>query len=584
MSWKTKEEAHHWLAKERGTIHKDWGGKLTIALAFPNRYAVGMSNLGFQSVYRILNSFDDVVCERVFYPEPQNLELIRGRTAHLLSVESQRPLSDFHHVLFSIPFENDFPNAVEMLHLAGIPPHAKMRKREYPFVGAGGIAVFLNPEPLAAFFDFFFIGEAEALIPGFLEFWRANPGYIGRQEVLEELGSSVEGIYVPSLYDVFYHGHGTLEAIEPRLSQKLPKRISYQRAHLHLTQPCHTVIFTPNTEFSNSFLIETGRGCGRGCRFCAAGFIYRPVRYHAADRILEAIDSIPEPTSRVGLVSTAVSDHPQISIICSELLHRNKRISFSSLRANSITQDIAFALKDSRHSAAAIAVEAGSDRLRDVLNKDLREEDIWKAVELLVENGVMNLKFYFMIGLPTETLEDLEAVVHLIKRLKHRVLKSSRGQRKMGTITLSVNCFIPKPFTPFQWTPFAGLKQLKEKSKWLSKTLQKLPNVRVQFDVPKWAYVQTLLGLGDRRVSGFIEKVALEGLPWNEAMRRVPYNPDFWVLREKEEEEFFPWEIVDPGIERNFLRKEYQAAIQGRTSEPCRPDAGCRRCGVCPFE
>jgi radical SAM superfamily enzyme YgiQ (UPF0313 family) len=582
MWWKLKERQQKWLVEERGAVLKDWGGKLRVALAFPNRYAIGMSNLGFQTVYEAFNGYDQIVCERVFYPEAEHLLLLKEHSGRLLSVESQRTLRDFDILTFSLPFENDFSNAVEMIRFGGIPPLSEQRTSGDPFVAAGGIGVFMNPEPLAPFLDFVFVGEGEALIPDFLEFWQDNKNSrFSREGRLRALAREVQGIYVPSLYRVSYHERGVLAAIEPLPGSGAPAQVAFRRADLSVSSPCQTTILTPNTEFSNILLVEVGRGCGRGCRFCAAGFMYRPVRYHSGVQLFEAISSRFPDIARVGLVSTAVSDHPEIACICQELMDSGKRLSFSSLRADQITPEIVAALQASEHHAVAIAVEAGSERLRRVINKDLSREDITRAVELLTEGGILSLKLYFMIGLPTESLEDLEAIVEVAKGVKHHVLKISRGQKRLGTITLSVNAFIPKPFTAFQWASFAGVQELKVRAKWLQNALKKVPNVRIHFDVPKWAYVQALLSRGDRRVSFFLEKVALEGLTWPQAMRTAPLNPDFWVMRERDQDELFPWEIIDLGGKRAYLWGEYQRAIQELQTEPCKPDEGCQRCGIC---
>jgi radical SAM superfamily enzyme YgiQ (UPF0313 family) len=582
MLWKLKERQQRWLAEERGAFLKDWGGKLRIALGFPNRYAVGMSNLGFHAVYEAFNQYERVVCERVFYPEPDDLLILRQQPGRLLSVESQRPVQDFHLLTFSIPFENDFGNAVEMMRLGGIPPQSKQRVSSDPLIAAGGIAAFMNPEPLALFLDFIFVGEAESLVPDFLEFWQENQGCrVSRQELLQALAKEVPGIYVPSLYHVSYHQSGTLAAVEPLPGSGAPSQVTYRRTDLTATSPCQTAILTPNTEFSNVVLVEIGRGCGRGCRFCAAGFMYRPMRHHAGDQLLSASKNRFPDVARIGLISAAVTDHPDLAQICQGLVAAGKRLSFSSLRADGITPEILAALKESQHRAVAVAVEAGSERLRRVINKDLTLEEIYRAVQLLTEGGILNLKLYFMIGLPTETLEDLEAIIEVAKGVKHHVLKTSRGQRRLGTITLSINAFIPKPFTPFQWAGFAGIRELKDRAKWIKKALQKVPNVRVHLDLPKWAYVQALLSRGDRRAALFLEKVALNDLSWSQAMRMAPLNPDFWVMRERDPDEVFPWEIIDLGVKRSFLWEEYQDALKEQEGQPCLPEAGCRRCGVC---
>lgn len=582
MLWKLKQRLQNRLEKERGTVIKDWGGKIRIALAFPNRYAVGMSNLGFQFVYEALNRFENIVCERVFYPEPEELELLAGPSGNLLSVESRKPVLDFHLVAFSVPYENDYTNVLEMLRLAGIPPHSEDRGPNHPLVCGGGVALFLNPEPLAPFLDFIFAGEAEAIIPDFVEFWKENENTSApRPEILKELGRSVAGIYVPSYYEVSYNPDGTLGSILPVSGSGLPEKVSYRRADLAVSPACRTAVLTPDTEFSNVVLLEIGRGCGRGCRFCAAGFVYRPVRYHRAKELIEVTSEKIPDSDRIGLVSAAVSDHPEINLLCNSILDQGGSLSFSSLRADTLTPEIISALESSRHQAVAIAPEAGSERLRRVINKDLTEEQIYRAAEILAQKGIANIKLYFMIGLPTETPEDLDAIVDLAKGIRHHVLSASRGKSRLGDITLSVNSFVPKPFTPFQWTPFAGVRELKERAGWIQKALRRVPNMRVHFDLPKWAYVQALLSRGDRRVSSFVSKVALDGLSWSKAMRDSPLNPDFWVMRERGAVEKFPWEVIDHGLDRKFLFDEYERAVLEKTSPECAPGGDCKRCGVC---
>lgn len=582
MHPKQKRRRRPWLAEEQGTIRKNWAGKFRIALAFPNHYSVGMSNLGFQYVYGALNSLDDVVCERVFYPEGEELAQLQERAGTLLSVESERPVRDFDLLAFSIPYENDYSHAVEMLAMAGIPPLAENRGSEHPLVAAGGVAVFLNPEPLSPFLDFLFIGEAEAILPDFLDVWRDfSERSRDRRELLKALAKNAAGIYVPSLYRVSYLPDGTLEAVEPIAGCDVPAKVAYRRADLSTGPVCRTVIFTPNTEFANVSLMEIGRGCGRGCRFCAAGYVYRPLRYHRADKLIEAAEENLPEVPRIGLVSAAVSDHPEISFLCSSLLESGGALSFSSLRADTLTPELVSALQASGHKAVAIAPEAGSDRLRRVINKNITEEEVYSAVELLTQAGILHIKLYFMIGLPTETIDDLNGIVDLVKGVKHNVLKISRGRKQIGTITLSIHSYIPKPFTPFQWVPFAGVKELKERAKWIQRALQKVPNVRVHFDMPKWAYVQALLARGDRRAAMFLEKVAVGGLSWSQAMRDLPFNPDFWVMRERGQDELFPWEVIDHGVRRTYLWEEYQRGLKGEKSGPCMPDENCRRCGAC---
>lgn len=579
MSWKQKRLSQLRLSKEKTILSWREGGPVRIVLAFPNTYRVGMSNLGFQTAYRLFNEIPEVTCERVFYPDPELVGEYRSGEAKLESMETSRPLTDFHLIAFSISFENDYPAVLEMIHWAGLAMRSAHRHERDPLVAAGGVAVFLNPEPLADFMDFFFIGEAEGIIRPFVHTWMAAAQAPSREEMLETLAAECPGIYVPRFYIPRYAGRGVLEGIERR--KKAPRRVRAVKVDLHRFPPAASVTITEETEFSNIALIEIGRGCGRGCRFCAAGFVYRPSRFHA----VKAIESVAEEwlahTSRIGLVSPAVSDYPQMDLLCHGLLERGVQIHFSSLRADKVSPDILKALGESVLKGVAIAPEAGSERLRSVIGKSLTDEDVLSAAERLTEAGVFHLKLYLMIGLPSEMREDLAATVDLVKRVKHRVLERSRGRKRIGLITLSIHSFVPKPFTPFQWASFAGVGELKARAKWLQQALGKVANVRVHFDLPKWAYVQALLSRGDRRVGELLEKTVVKNLSWSQAARESVLNPDFWVMRERNDDEIFPWEIVDHGIKRSFLRRQYEQAFQGVPSAPCAPEPGCRTCGVC---
>ncbi len=580
MSWKQRHRAQLRLSKEKTIISRNPGGSLHIALAFPNTYHVGMSNLGFQTVYRLFNQMPQVTCERVFYPDPEVVSEFRSGTAHLVSMESARPLTDFHLIAFSISFENDYPAVLEMLLWAGLSVRSVDRQERDPLVAAGGVAVLLNPEPLANFMDFFFIGEAEGLVETFVPTWSEAAGIrTSRQELLEHFSEQCSGIYVPRLYKPVYASTGVLQDMEPR--GKAPLRVSAVKVDPRTSKPAHSVIVTEETEFSDTALIEIGRGCGRGCRFCAAGFIYRPPRFHSLEAITSIVQKWMPYISRIGLVSPAVSDYPDMNLLCRQLVAWGLQVHFSSLRADRVSPDLLMALGENTLKAVAIAPEAGSQRLRAVIGKNLTDDDVLLAAERLTDCGVQHLKLYFMIGLPSETRDDLAAVVDLVKKVKHRLLEQGRGRKKLGVITLSVHSFVPKPFTPLQWAPFEGVGGLRGKAKWLQQALGKVANVRVHFDMPKWAYVQALLSRGDRRVGDLLEKVVLKNISWSQVARESVLNPDFWVMRERELDERFPWEILDHGIKRSFLRSQYEKAVQGHPSEPCAQEPGCRSCGVC---
>ncbi len=579
MSWNQIHRYRQWLALERGLIRPNPGGKIRIALAFPNVYRLGMANLGFQTVYRLLNATQDVLCERVFYPDPDLLPAFRDGRERLVSVESGTPVRDFDLLAFSLPFENDSPNILEMIRFCGIPVRAEDRSEGDPLVALGGVVAFLNPEPLAPFMDFFFVGEAEGMLKEFRETWcEALQKRLSRAEFLELLGRSCPGVYVPRFHHPEYERDGVFRGFVP--SKGFSDRI--QRAGAGRPgEAAFSVLVSEKAEFSETALVEVGRGCGRGCRFCAAGFVYRPPRFLAVDAVWKAADRWRGKADRVGLVSAAVSDHPDVDELCKGLMDRGFRLTFSSLRADRVSPEILQAMDQSALKSVAIAPEAGSERLRRVINKDLTDEEILEAADRLTSCGILHLKLYFMIGLPTETSEDLAAIVDLVKRIKHHVLERSRGKKRIGTITVSVHSFVPKPFTPFQWVPFAGVGTLKERARKIRQGLGKVANVRVHFDLPKWAYVQALLSRGDRRVADLLEKVALERMGWSQAFKRWAYNPDFWVVRQRERDEVFPWEIVDHGIRREYLWSEYERALAEKQTPPCGVASKCVRCGVC---
>jgi radical SAM superfamily enzyme YgiQ (UPF0313 family) len=425
MSWQLQRRLKKWLADETGTIIKDWGGRVPIALVYPNRYFLGMSNLGFQTVYHRLNQLPNVVCERVFLPESKDMTAARSRTGPL-SMESQRPLADFRIVAFSVAFENDYTNLVHLLHLGKLTPYSSRRHQHEPLVVAGGVATFLNPEPIAPFIDVFLLGEAENLLEDFTTAWQeAHDENASREEQLVHIATQVSGAYVPSLFRAENDSEGQLISFEPLTD--IPAKIPARAAAIETEGPTVSTVVTPHTEFANTVLVEIGRGCGRGCRFCAAGFVYRPVRHQQGEKVVRAaLDSAPSGR-KIGLLSSAVSDHPDIDAICLQLRQAGTRLSVSSLRADSVTPAMLEALRKSGLRTVAIAPEAGSERLRQVINKNLTEEQILNAVTAVVGSGIPNLRLYFMIGLPTETEEDIEAIIQLVKRVKHEQLVIGRG-------------------------------------------------------------------------------------------------------------------------------------------------------------
>jgi len=561
-SWKLVQKAKGILDKERGVVQKPWGGKITICLLYPNSYHVGMSNLGFQTLYQILNADDDVVCERAFLPEPEDIQEYRNTQTTLFSLESRKPLTSFDILAFSISFENDFLNVLTLLELAHIPLQSRFRDRRYPWVIAGGVAAFLNPEPISEFFDLFILGEAEEVIGEFLEVLRrtlSGKEKRGKDDFLIDL-SGVEGVYVPKFYRVTYAEDGKIEAMtpEPGFPGKVKRRWVSQLDQF----PTQSTLFTPDTEFREMALVEVNRGCPRGCRFCAACFVYRPFR----NRTLSSLESISKEAllkeHRIGLTGTAVSDHPQLLPLCRSIVSQKGGISLSSLRVDAVTPSLIQCLREGEDRSVAIAPEAGSERLRKMLRKGYSEEEILRSIDTLVENGLAQIKCYFLIGLPSETEEDVKEILLLAKRIRHRILSNLKDQQKRWRIVLSVNPFIPKPATPFQWAPLEEVGELKKKLKMMQKGLQGERGMEMIHDLPKWAYIQALLSRGDRRVGKILMAAHEYRGNWSQALRETSINSDFYVYRKRDLDEIFPWDFIDHGISKEELKEEYLKAME----------------------
>jgi radical SAM family uncharacterized protein len=560
MSWKLVRRAKKRLSKERGTIYRDWGAKITLCLAFPNRYYTGMSNLGFQTIYNRMNQLRDVVCERAFLPDKEDLLEYRKTGTALFSLESQRPLSDFDVLAFSIPFENDYLNILTILEMGKIPLLRASRNESHPLIIGGGVAVFLNPEPLSDFFDSFLIGEGEELLPEFLRCFQETTSEGRTSAEFLEKAAAIQGVYVPNLYQVRYFDEGPIKSFTPK--GNTPRRV--KRRWVRDINTVHTVstLFTPETEFNDMALVEVNRGCPRGCRFCAASFIYRPFRNRTLEHLREDIEEGLTHQARIGLMGSAVSDHPSLGEICQSVLDLQGTLSIASLRADSISEDFITYLTAGGHKTISLAPEAGSERLRRLMKKDLPETDLLRAVEIIAKTGIPNIRLYFIIGLPTETDRDIEEIVALTRRIKHIFLKVGRERKRLGRITLSISPFIPKPSTPFQWAPYEEINSLKRKIKVIRNELRGEGNVQVIHNLPKWGYIQTLLSRGDGRVGRLLLAAHHNGGNWHKAFKEINLNPDFYVYREMDLDEILPWDFIDHGIRKDYLRREYLAALR----------------------
>lgn len=562
MHWEQKKKYSTLLEREKGYVKRNWGTDNTVCLAYPNYYRAGMANLGFQTVYKIFNEQPSFLCERVFLPAAgDEAEFVAGR-ADFISIENQKPIAEFDILAFSLSFENDYPNILTMLSLAGIPLLACVRSEDHPLVIGGGIAATLNPEPIAGFFDLFILGEAEESLPVFTRiFEEARRAGASRRDMLIKMQKTLPQAYVPGLYDIKYFADSKIKTIEPVVSG-LPARIRLQPIKDINFFCTEEVISAPQTEMEDMYLIEVNRGCARSCRFCAASFIYHPVRFRSFEKIAAAVDRGLLEKKKIGLVGTAVSDHPELIKICEYILAKNGRAGIGSLRVDQINESIVKIIKANGIETVALAPEAGSQRLRDLLRKGITEENIMRAVELLIENEIPNLRLYFMIGLPSEEEKDIDAIISLTKKIQHHALQWTCGKKIFRSITLSINQFIPKPSTPLQWCALADVNSVGKKIKKLVRAFGRDKQIKVIHDVPKWNYVQALLSLGDRKAGEILLAVHRLKGNWSQALKEVNVNADFYVYRRKQFDEILPWNIVDSGAVQKALISEGGKALE----------------------
>ena len=566
MSAKIKARLKQLLSQEQGAVVREWGARFPVALVYPQVYPVAMGNLGFQAVYHLLNAHPGFVCERAFLPTPEEADEHRRTRTPILTLESQRPLKDFAAVAFSISFEADYPYVLDLLAGAGIPLRAAERGPGDPLVLAGGVATFLNPEPLSPFVDAFFLGEGEAGAVPFFEFLAESIPTPDRAAMLKDLARSVPGAYVPAGYTPRYHPDGTLAAFDP--APGFPARVAAPHLPELAPYPTHSHLLAPLSEWGEMFLVETGRGCSRGCRFCAAGFVYRPPRERDLGDLWTQVEPGVMARRKIGLVGAAVSDHPDIRELCRKILAAGGTMGISSLRADSADPELLQLLAQGGVRSVALAPEAGSDRLRQVLNKGLTRDDLAKAAVDVSRAGIPPAPPLLHGGTAHRDRRRRGRDSRLVKYLEHAVIKESFGKKHLGLITLSISSFVPKPFTPFQWVPFTAVAELKKRLKLVAREFHGVKAVRVHTDLPKWAYVQALLARGDRRVADIL--VAAQARGWTRALIENPINPDFFTLRARRADELFPWDFIDHGLKKDYLWEEYQRA-PGRQGNPALP-------------
>ena len=555
----------------RVTVNPHAGQK--VAIVYPNTYFVGMSNLGLHIIYEEINLRNNSVCERIFLPEKKELEAYDKTKTPLMSVETQRPMHQFDVVAFDVTFEMDYFHIPLMLRHGRVPIMGKDRTEFDPIVIAGGPCATFNPEPFADFIDAFIIGEGEGIVSRVLDIIRdGKMEGLDRHAILRQL-ANISGVYVPSLYVPIYSDDGEFKGYH--IAEGAPKTI--KRHFEMLTSGGETVVATNYTEFGAMYIIEVARGCGRHCRFCMAGYCFRVPRVRPLDILKEGVDRAEKLGKKVGLMGAAISDYPEVDELVNYIRSKDMRYSCASLRADSLTQAVVDGLADSGQKTITIAPETGSERLRRVINKGISEEHLQNAATLSAKSGIQHMRLYIMIGLPTETDEDIEAIVGLAERTQAHMAEVGCK----GRLTLSINPFIPKPFTPFQWMAMDNQKMVEKKLQYIKKALQKNRRIEVLVESPKEAYIQGVLARGDRRLGAVLAACAADrgSKSFKAEMKAAGLDMDEMNYRERSFDEFLPWSHLDMGMDDGYLEMEWKRSVDEAYTPPC--VQGCKRCGVC---
>lgn len=590
-----------YLGNEYGSVHKDNKEKnlMSFAFCFPDVYEVGMSHLGMKILYHMLNDRKDTVCERVFAPWVDMEEEMRKNDILLFSLESHTPVKDFDIVGFTLQYEMSYSNVVNMLSLSKIPLYASERTKEHPFVCAGGPCAY-NGEPIADFIDFFIIGEGEEVNNEIMDVYKEwKESGAGREDYLKMI-CRIEGVYVPSFYDVEYNDDNTIKSITPKydfVPEKIRKRIIKDLDSCYVPQK----LIVPFTDIVHDrIMLEVFRGCIRGCRFCQAGYIYRPVRERSPEELTKTAENCIKNTGyeEISLSSLSTSDYTHLKELTDKLLEftENKRISLSlpSLRVDNFSMELMEKVQKVKKSGLTFAPEAGTQRLRDVINKNVLEDDLMRTAKIAFSGGYERIKLYFMIGLPTETLDDVGGIAKLAEKVLdvfYSIPKEERKGRGIN-ITISTSSFVPKPFTPFQFEPQDRMETLIEKQKFLK---DKITSRRITYNwhQSEVSFLEAVFAKGDRRLSKVLEEAQKLGCrfdgwndcfsyeKWQKAFQISGIDPEFYAYRKIPYDEILPWDIMDIGVTKEFLINEHKKAYAEKTTASCRDN--CSACGAACF-
>jgi radical SAM family uncharacterized protein len=590
------EKPARYIGGEVNSVHKDSGEvDIRFAFAFPDVYEIGMSHLGLRILYYLLNQREDTWCERVFAPWSDMEEKMRREGIPLFALESREPVNKFDIIGFTLQYELSYSNVVNMLSLAGIPILSSERGTEHPIIIGGGPCAY-NGEPLADIFDFFVLGEGEEVLNRILDLykeWKRKGGLRG--EFLEKV-AGIEGVYVPSFYNIAYNEDGTVKNIEP-VDEKFPRKIRKVIVEDLDTAYFPEKIIVPYMDIVHDrVILELFRGCTRGCRFCQAGMVYRPFREKTPETLTEQVDRLIKSTGyeEISLASLSTSDYTQLNRLVQELISKYGEkgigLSLPSLRIDSFSLDLIKEIQKVRKTGLTFAPEAGTQRLRDVINKGVTEADLLDSVGAAFESGYNAVKLYFMIGLPTETLDDVRGIKELAYKVVDRYFEVEKQKRAKGLrVTVSTSCFVPKPFTPFQWEPQDSIQEFNRKQDLLKQEL-KHRTINYNWHQPETSFLEAVFARGDRRLGKVLIKAWKKGCrfdgwmehfnfgAWMEAFRECGIDPGFYALRRRDYNEVLPWDHMDVGVSREFLIREHKRALEGKTTPYCRE--GCVNCGI----